>query len=136
MAQCHGYFLLTSLPPRPCFLLLTAGWSQGRIRSSGWEGDARTEFSAMLSQRYRCKGGSGFIPVQSRQQGCPRDWGSWRGAQQALRAAKFKDRYTQAQLLQGQEGRGQSCLQGLGRHTANNALYYISLAGNVPGTSL
>jgi len=87
----------------------------------------------MLSQRYRCEGGSGFIPVQSRQQGCPRDQGSWREAQQALRAAELKDR---SPRLQGQEGGGQRCLQGLGRHIANNTLHYVCLAGNVPGTSL
>lgn len=69
MAQCHGYFPLTY----PHFLLLAAFWSQGCIRSSTWEGVVHTEFSAVLSQRHRFKGRSGFIPVQRRQQGCPRD---------------------------------------------------------------
>lgn len=43
---------------------------------------------------------------------------------------------TQAQRLQGREGGGHSCLQGLGRSITNNASQYICLAGNVPGTSL
>lgn len=43
---------------------------------------------------------------------------------------------TQAQALQGREGRGHSSLQGLGRSITNNTSQCICLAGNVPGTSL
>lgn len=134
MAQCHGYFPLTY----PHFLLLAAFWSQGCIRSSTWEGVVHTEFSAVLSQRHRFKGRLGFIPVQRRQQGCPR------GGTEILVSGTAGSEssniqgqvITQAQRLQGREGGGHSCLQGLGRSITNNASQYICLAGNVPGTSL
>lgn len=90
MAQCHSCFLLKSLPPCPHFLMLTAVWSQGCVFSSGWERDAQAELSATFSWRYRWRGGSGFILVQCRQKGCPRDQGSWC---EAPKAEKFKDRY-------------------------------------------
>lgn len=134
MAQCHGYFPLTY----PHFLLLAAFWSQGCIRSSTWEGVVHTEFSAVLSQRHRFKGRSGFIPAQRRQQGCPRDGtGILVSGTAGSESSNIQGQViTQAQRLQGREGRGHSCLQGLGRSITNNASQYICLAGNVPGTSL
>lgn len=56
-------------PIMSTFLAAHSNLVQGCVLSSGWEGDPYAEFSAMLS--WRCKGGSGFVPVLSRHRAVP-----------------------------------------------------------------
>lgn len=133
MAQCHGYLLLTSLPPCPHFFLLTAIWSQGCVLSSGWKGDAHAEFSAVLS--WRCKGGSGFVPVLSRHRAVPQT-GILASGTAGTEGSEIQGQILLKLSVQEQEGQGQSCLQGLRMCIANDASCYVCLTGNVPGTSI
>lgn len=128
MAQCHGYFPLTY----PHFLLLAAFWSQGCIRSSTWEGVVHTEFETQIQGKIR------LYSCAEKATGLSQRWDRDPGVRHSRVREQQHPRtgITQAQRLQGREGRGHSCLQGLGRSITNNASQFICLAGNVPGTSL
>lgn len=133
MAQCHGYFPLTY----PHFLLLAAFWSQGCIRSSTWEGVVHTVFSSAFPET-QIQGKIGLYSCAEKATGLSQRWDRDPGVRHSRLREQQHPRtgITQAQRLQGREGRGHSCLQGLGRSITNNASQYICLAGNVPGTSL
>lgn len=133
MAQCHGYFPLTY----PHFLLLAAFWSQGCIRSSTWEGVVHTVFSSAFPET-QIQGKIGLYSCAEKATGLSQRWDRDPGVRHSRLREQQHPRtgITQAQHLQGREGRGHSCLQGLGRSITNNASQFICLAGNVPGTSL